>query len=766
MANQAVMEKALHQFFDLIWGSMEGNAILGLRDRPGPRGKVNRFTDFAYPQDIDQIVSWCIDHRNEDVYASPLMYGEERVPDKNPETGEANWNAGAVRRTPENALTSLTIYQDSDTCAPENFRLRPSIHVQSSTGRYQDYWVLTNPVSAQEAANVSHRIAIAHRDQGSDPSSWSANKVLRVPLTTNTTHGFPEDVLVGFSGDIYDYLDVSGCYDDIDLEERPILRLPADVSYDDVQDLPEYSESLDKLPNGFDLSMLTKEVPSGVDRSAMRYRLLCDLFRAGTLEFEDVLSLSWHAPSARKWREDPRNLRGLIAEALKAQAEVAYESGEGISPAELPKEDQYLKPLLTDDERACIAGDDNWLKRWDEWNRAKLGRAYNGPYVRMNGLSILSAAFSDTVFIPLANGEEPTGLYIMGVGDSGSGKSSHKKLYMQAMKEIFEDPGWRLGSNASPNALHEALIERDRKVTILDADEAHGWFSQLTAGAQSWTAGTLENLALYYDGDVPPMRRTGNRDLSGKSATTYFGVHLMGTKKGKLSITNVLSEDMIFSGFLARFIWYIGEDKEFTEDSMEVNMTTGDYVLMGYEPMCRQWAAEFANTKKLLKIKFKNRSRIGIPWDREAVARIGKLKWDVDRMFRGRHPKWELLEPSLRRIGSNAMRVAALLAAEENSDTVTIRHVLIAVEMAEEWVRNMVTMTEGLSASDWKRACDQIASFIAGKNGRARREVVLRRFSDRKGRELGEQINDLIQQGVLREESDEKRAKWLVLKAE
>jgi hypothetical protein len=749
--NEAVQKKTLRTFYESIWAEMSGNVIVGLRDRPGPRGKVNRFEDFKYPEQLDEIIQWTMDHRNEDVYASPLIYGDER--------GES----GKLRRIPENALWSQTAYQDSDTCEPQNFRFRPSVHIQSSAGRYQDYWMLTEPVPAHEASQISRKIAIAHRDQGSDPSSWSANKVLRVPLTTNHSHGYPEDVTVTFSGDMYDAKDLSGGYDDIELVDRAIIRLPPDVSYESIEDLPDYADALDKLPEGFDVETLTKEVPADVDRSRMRYRLLCDLFRTGTLDFEDVLSLAWHAPASQKWRDDPRNLRGLIQEALKAQGEVAYETGEGISGPEVPKVGQFDLSLLSDDERASVAGEDNWLKRWDEWNRSKLGRVYNAPYVEMNGLSILSEAFSDCVYLPMSNGEENTNLYLMGVGDSGSGKTSHLKLWRAMMDELHEDSSWSIGTNASPNALHEALLGRDRKTSVLNADEAHGWFAQLNAGSQNWTAGILEMLAQYYDGYVPPMLRTGNRDISGKSARTYFNIHLLGTRKGKLSITNVLTDDMIYSGFLARFIWYIGEDREVSEDSMDVNMANGaDYVQLGYEPMCRQWSAEFANTKKLLKVKYK-KTRFGIPWDRDAIARVGQMKWVIDRAFRKKHPKWELLDPSIRRLGPNMMRVAALLAAEEAADSVTLHHVLVAIQMCEAWLHNLVAMTEGISASDWKRSCDQILEFVASKGVKVRREVVLRKFSDRKGRELGEQINDLMMQGLLQETQD-KGVKWLVLK--
>lgn len=740
------------EFIVGVLGEMEGNAVMGLRDKPGPKGKVNRYTDFRYPEELDKMVQFADDHRNEDLYLSPLIYGEERDP-----------RTGKIRRTPENALFSQTIYQDSDHCPMEKFRLPPSIHITSSAGKYQDFWQLVEPIPAQDAAEISHRIAVAHRADGSDPSSWSANKVLRIPDSINTTHGFPEVVTADFTGNIYSDMDISGAYDDVVIDNRPILRLPADVSYDTDMDLPDYVTALDKLPATFDVTMLTREHAEGTDRSRMRYRLLCDLFRCEALSFEEVLSLAWHAPVSRKWKEDPRNLRGLIAEALKAQTEVAYESG---AAATAPEEGELSVPddeirewpkLLTDDERLSLVGDQNWLTRWDDWNKVKLGRAYNGPYVRMNGVSALSAAFSDIGYIPRGNGPESCNMYAMGIGDSGSGKSSSLKLYTAFMKEIFDqDPGWNVGSNASPNALHEKLLERDKKVTVFNADEAHGWFKQVNT--QQWADGIYEALAKYFDGDVPPILRTGNREISGKSAETYFLMHMMGTMKGELSITNVLTKSMFLSGFLARFVWYIGEPSVLTEDSMEEDQSNGEYITMGFEPMLRQWAAEFANTKKQLRIKHK-KTRIPMPMDRASLTRMKAVKWAATQMYRN-HSQWDILEPAIKRFGPNIRRLATLLALEEGAAEVSIRHTLLAIQCAEEWLSAMVTMAEKVSDSEWSRACNEIDIFVRSKGGKCRYEVVMRKFSSRRTRDLMEQITALKEQGRLIEKT-EAGSKWL-----
>lgn len=739
------------QFIEMVLGEQVGVAVMGLRDRPGSLGKVNRYTDFQYPAQLAEMSQFAADHRNEDLYISPLIYGEER-----------NADNGKVRRTPENALTSQTIYQDSDTCAPENFRLVPTIHITSSSGRYQDFWVLSEPIPAREAAEISHRIAVAHRDQGSDPSSWSANKVLRVPYSVNTSHGFPEAVDVEFTANVYDALDISGAYDDIEIVERPIIRLPAEVSYESDDDLPDYADALDKLPPSFNLSNLTSEVPDGVDRSRMRYRLLCDLFRTG-IDFDDVLSLAWSAPVSRKWKEDARNIRGLIAEALKAQLEVSYESGTGIeAPAAEERGSSQLVSavLLSDSERDGISGDENWLRDWDDWNRRKLDRAYNGPYVRMNGVLALSAAFSDLGYIPMSNGPENCNLYGIAIGDSGTGKSSSLKLWYTMMKEIFpHDSGWDIGSNSSPNALHEVLIQRDQKVSVFNDDEAHGWFS--TINTQQWASGTYQALAKYYDGRVPPMLRTGNREVSGKSAETVFLMLLYGTMKGELSITNVLNRSMFLSGFLARFIWCIGDTRVITQEALEETQSNGERETMGYEPWARQWAAEFENTKKKLRIKTKQ-TRIAMRMDDDALRRMGQLKWSVHQMYQ-KHPQWEILEPSLIRFGVSVRKLATLLAMQEGHLTVSLRHLLVAISYAEEWLTSMVTMTELISDSEWKRLCDEVMTFVQSRGERVKREIVYRKFASRKGKELNEQIADLVQQGLM-EERSEQGSKWLVPK--
>lgn len=739
----------VHQFITTILQDQSGWVVCGLMDRAGPRGRLTIQKDFYYPDNLEDMIEWATQFQAQDVYMSPIIYGDMRKDD------------GHIRRIPENAISSAVVYQDSDTCPASKFRLTPSVHVDSSAGHGQDYWVLTEPVSATRAADASRRIAIAHRQDGSDPSSWSANKFLRL-LGTNTRHGFPESVEATLSGALYDIDEVESTYADVDFTEREIMRLPEDVSYDDVQDLPEYASALAKLPGSFKMSLITDQPSPTQDRSTLRYRLLCDLFRVEGLTFEEVLAIAWHAPASQKWRDDARNLRGLIGEALKAQADVAYKQGlgfENLTDSDIRTEPAEERPtervsLLTDEERALAVSENDFIKRYVNWSREKLGAAFNAPYARMNAWALLSGSFGDFGRIPTTG--DALNLFMMGLGDSGSGKSAARRLWKRAMEEVFEhDHGWLLGSDASPIALQEKLIERDGKTSFFSADEAHGWFK--STNSQQWADGTYEKLADYYNGSVPPILRVsqGRREMSGKSAVCYFNIHMMGTMKGEMSLPSVLSTSMFYTGFLARFVWYVGEAKEVTPETLRETNGDGEFAHAGYEAKARQWAAEFANTRKVLKART-GKTIMPMVMTQGALDRMSLFKNAVRDMAMKR-PEWDTLDPSLIRLSESVRKAASLLALEESRTEVELRDVVLAIEAAEEWVGNLFWVTAQISASAWAREVDEIEAFVLSRGGQVTRQALFRKFASRQLRDLLQQLEHLHAQGRVVEVTEDQK---------
>lgn len=738
---------SVKEFIEKVLGSGAGNAFVSRASGKTANGKlnINIHKIFQYPAQLEEMVDYAEQYAKEDVYLSPLLYGDKRN------------DKGNIARTPENALTSQTIYMDSDLCLPEKFRVMPSIHVVTSKGRGHDYWVLDKPVDARRAADIAHKITTAHREDGCDPSGWSANKVLRLPNTVNTGHGFPESVLAEISGTVYTIEDMENAYEHIDVYERPIMgRVTDAVEIVEPSDLPDYTDALNKVPaDVLDLALQEPVLGPEGNRSEMRYRLLCELFRLGDLiTHDEALTIAWNAPASRKWSsEDPRGFNGLLAEANKAWLDVQWETGMTQEPPEESSTAKSAVSLLSDDERSVSNGEACWVDRYVGWCENKVAKQ-NPPYDRMNGWMILSAAFSDVAFIPRKNGPEGLNLYTLTLGETTSGKSQSLKLMRTVMDEVFvDDRGYNLGGNASPNALGEKLQERDAKVSLFSKDEAHGLFKQWAT--QDWTSGMMEDLALLYDGVVPPMLRVGKKDIE-KVAKTHFLMHLMGTPE---EITRSLNREMFKSGFLARFMWQIGEPRTLTKDAVREEDSDGTEIKLGFEPMARQWSAEFADAKRRLRGKTAN-GYIPIRISKEGADRMSKVKWDLVNLVKKSDQNWDIINPSLVRMGITIRKCASLLALSDGLEQAEVKHVVKAIQYAEEWVKNLFIVAEQISASDFERNCDLVEQFVKERDNKVKLEFVNRRFKAWRVRDLQESVNALVSQGRIRELSG-KEGKWL-----
>jgi hypothetical protein len=97
------------------------------------------------------------------------------------------------------AKSVRSLWDDRDEASlPEGFP-GPTLTLESSPGRYQDYWRLDAEISPDEAQELNAEIA---RLIGADPGGCDLSQLLRVPLTKN-----------------YDYLMDNGEYPTVRLEE-------------------------------------------------------------------------------------------------------------------------------------------------------------------------------------------------------------------------------------------------------------------------------------------------------------------------------------------------------------------------------------------------------------------------------------------------------------------------------------------------------------------------------------------------------------------
>lgn len=714
------------------------------RKKPGKDQHYNQSKWFNYPDDIEAIEKFIAGMTDKDVCITTSLFSEDS-------------------RTPKFVTTTASVWMDSDTCSGENYRLPPSWTVQTSSGHWQHHWDLAESVPTTLASDVSRKMAIAHEGQGADPSSWPANKIMRVPGTSNSSHGpFPERVKAEVSGNVYTIDDLLGAYDDIDLtavDTAPVmghLDAPTDIAQPD--DLPDYGEALDLLPQKI-LDMALAEPEAGPDgyRSQLRWKLMARMFdEVPDLTFDQALVIAWNAPASRKWsQEDPRGIKGLIDEATKIHAEVMQRKGAfDYTPALYGDEvdDDYLKierkskvKLLTSEERKRAATMRSWIDTYVEYSKSRMAKQ-NAPYARINAWTILSANFCDKAYIPRKNGPEAPNLYTMTLGETTTGKSQELKLFRTVMNECFsEDPGWDIGGNASENALAKHLIERDHKMSVFNKDEAHGLFK--VWNTQDWSNGMMTILALLYDGYMPPMLRMGNSDISGKSAHAYLVMHLMGTPD---AMVREMTREMYAEGFLARFVTAIGEPRQITEDSMAEEDAHGEYTKEGFDPVARQFAQEFASTKMKMFTKHGG-GRYPVTITRDAARRVGKAKWDLVNLSTAEDQNFDILNPSLVRMGVNIRKAATLLALADGRDEVNIDDVILAIQAAEEWTDNLFDITSRISASEWQRACDEVEEFVLSKGEPVSKVSVIRRFRAIETKYLTSYLESLYAQGRLYE---------------
>jgi len=730
-------DELLADFLDTLYGDAEGRVSVWWRSTPGSKSPYNKHAWFDWPVAKADMQTFIASIADKDVCVTTATYTMDR-------------------RTPEYTDKTQVIWMDSDVCEGEHYRVEPTWTVTTSNGRWQHFWALTEPISALEASELSHRMSLAHERDGADPSSWPANKIMRVPGTMNTSHGFPTRVRATSSGQIYTYDEVLAPYKDVELPSRALVREIPELSVDE---LPPYGNVTAKLtPELLELA-LTEPKPDQ-DRSRLRYKLLLELFRAG-LSFEEVLSVAWHAPACRKWsEEDPRGLAGLSMEAVKAATEAGTPSAEPRDPfPENVDGDVELaidKPvvILSDEERLQVSRNPSFIQRYNAYARKRLPHD-NEAYDRLNAWMLLSLAYMDAGFIPNPAGKVCLNLFGMILGDTTTGKTSSFKLFKGVTREYFHaDPEFNLGGNASESALIKALHARDGKVSFFNSDEAQGVLK--TWVTQDWTSGMRERIAELYEGYVAPIIRSGKGESSMKTSTALFNVYLAGTQRG---VMEHLTPELFHSGFIPRFIFAIGKPRNTDYDSYALIQGNGEDIIGGFDPAARQIAAELKANRKAV-LEFYKGKPAPIVVSADAARRLQDAAYSLDREYRT-SPIWDMIQPSIIRWRDSVHKAACLIAMDNRRTEVSLLDMLHALESGEEWFTNLLRVISRLSAGAFERACNDIYAFVNSKGGRVSSTVVYRRFAGFRGFEMDDYLKALERQGRVAAVVENKRVYYV-----
>lgn len=482
----------------------------------------------------------------------------------------------------------------------------------------------------------------------------------------------------------------------------------------------------------------TPSNPSPSKLADMRHTLIVEAFRAGLTDVQ-VATLAWSAKVSEGLQAEPQGLQKLWREVEEGKL-ASMRPAAVVVPATPELRVGRKLVLLTAAEREHRrSGVFKWFgDTYMNWAESAV-TVMNAPYHRMNRWAILTLVYSTLGVIALAGGVDlGLNLYMLILGETTTGKSESVRLMKSVLRAYFNaDDNPDMGGNATSITLLERLIERDGKATLYRKDEAHGMIYEMKN--TSYMKDMPTTLTELYDGDVPTFHRAGRKDTSGVEAKTFFSIHFMGTLDG---MTGVIEGSDWESGWMNRFVWAVGDKHERTRESMGMKFRTESDPAQS-NAMQMQWAAEFRANERVLRRPDGNPNNMVIPSD--VYERWLDMKEYLLIDVAANHRYANRLIPTFERFSTTVMKCACLVALSERQTTVSMDHMLVAIEQAEEWINNIIMMVERTDETPFIRDVNAVERLIASQPGNEMRiEQVYQHSPREKTKDTDELIRKLV----------------------
>lgn len=722
------------EFFESIYGK----GTEGLIELATDNFQTNRW--FEWPKQKEFLTKYVNLRRSEDVWFSVNLYKERE-------------------RVAENATYGQAVYMDADTCHPDNFRVPPSIVVESSPGKWQCYWLLDEPTPVQEIQHVAHQISIAHEKQGCDKSGWIPTKMLRVPTTSNLKYDIPARVkITENTGEVYTLDTIAAAYADIPVTQEIVDRSLSIPAY-----LPKAISVIEKIPADID-HLYYDPVPSGGSWSERMWAFMLGCFQSG-FSREEVFVVALRA-KCNKY--DPSNVGKLTQtgvpiprrpdpegtlwkEVLKA--EEAFHEGEiAAKVAQEPEEDEdglrrnhKEATFLTNEEREYLRDlGPTFVDRYCSWVSRKTDSAY--VYQRSLAIQLMSSVYGKIAYITPQFGAMDLNIWVLIIGDTTySRKSTARSLFLKALHRAESQVGDRIdiGSDFTAEGLNSALAQRDGQTSLVHRDEIHGFFNEMFT--KGYMAGAVERLTDLYDGKVQVTMRATKGASQDKRVSTVLNVLGLGTPEG---IGEVLDERHFRSGFLARFVWAHSEPpRVVTKDMVEIKEATITYDSVTGDGELDELVDELMGSYNAIVGTTTERQRVTFSPD--ALERFNEWGYlvtgitDSDFISEDKSVK-----PSVERMRWSVYKTAALFALVEGVLEIEMRHILYAIEQAEYWYASLLKMASLVSSSEHAKKVHEVEAYIAtGTNLTRTKASIFRKFDSYRTVEVNEWIESLVSQG-------------------
>lgn len=529
--------------------------------------------------------------------------------------------------------------------------------------------------------------------------------------------------------------------------------------------------------------------PTGDETSgalwSRRHKMLVALLQSDFTE-QEAATIVWHSGASRVGvftfdgesfeDADSRCIseKDLWRELDQAREEIEHGAGSNIEAAPANERPSLSAPLrtnlLTEAERKQVGKVDWFGRRYCDWARTTF-TFVNMPYYRLNRWTILSVIFAPYGVMARPGGiERPLNLYMMNLGQTTSGKTESLSA-VDSIFKMFYNLGSSpvVGGDFTSESFTELLIGRDGESSWFKVDEAH---EKITKKWKKPGGGPYADmmgiLTEVYDGRIGPVHRTTKKEISGKSARAFVTAYLMGTTQG---MADAMGPEDWSSGFLARFVWAIGEEPIETPESVAGDWLDADSLDAdaarevgpdGY-PMFRQWCSEFDSAVSRIARPDERPNRMRFP--AAVLERHKEVAWRLSSIAQD-HPNYlERLRPTFRRLGETILRCACLVALSEGRIDVRMTDLLVAIEQAEEWVTNILIMVEATDETLRTRHVNFIERSIITGGGMMTKGQIYRlpRFKSQR-RYVDELLGELIAQGRVGEDKNKDGASIIKVK--